>query len=182
MALNDIRLNPVLLADLYRNSLMETTGSSIKEKPNADNNKPASAEPKKIVQLKEWKYLGDHKKNILLIVRYKDATYLPDQQLNFLTSVLSACKLGLGDVAILNISNAPSHLYTDVLEKFKSSFIILFGTTPGEFEMPVDFPEFQIQPFNNCTFLHAPTLKILETDKILKSKLWVSLKKMFSLS
>ena len=167
--------------DLYRNSLIETTESSVKKEKLVTDIKPASPEPKKI-QLNEWKYLGDHKKNILLIVKYDDATYLPDEPLNFLTSVLNACKLSLGDVAILNISNAPSHLYTDVLEKFKSLFIILFGTTPGEFEMPVDFPEFQTQPFNNCTFLHAPTLEVLESDKVLKSKLWVCLKKMFNLS
>lgn len=180
MALNDIQLNPALLADLYRNTLIETTESIKKEKIVPGN--PVSVETKNNTQLKEWKYLGDHKKNILLIVKYHDATYLPDEQLNFLTSVLGACKLSLGDVAILNISNAPSDLYKGVFGKFKSSYVILFGVTPEEFQMPVHFPEFQIQPFNNCTFLHAPVLEMLEKDKVLKSKLWVCLKKTFNLS
>jgi len=180
MALNNIQLNSFLLTNLYRDSLIETNEISVKEKK-INSGTPITEETKNSL-LKEWKHLGDHKKNILLIVRYDDATYLPDEQLNFLTSVLGACKLSLGDVAVLNISNAPSHFYKDVLEKFKSSSIILFGFTPEQFQMPVHFPEFQVQPFNNCTFLHAPVLEKLESDKVLKSKLWVCLKKMFNLS
>jgi hypothetical protein len=87
----------------------------------------------------------------------------------------------LGDIAILNLTNAPSVLHKDIQNKFKSSVTILFGLTPEELEMPVNFPEFQVQAFNNCTFLHTPTLEKLETDKILKSKLWVCLRKMFNL-
>lgn len=127
---------------------------------------------------REWRYLGDYKKGILIIVRYNNEPYLPDQQLNFLASVLNACKLNLGDVAILNIAHGPfSH--KDLREKFKSRFTILFGLTPEEFEMPLSFPEFQVQAFNNCTFLHTPVIEALEADKVLKSKLWVCLKKMF---
>ena len=126
-----------------------------------------------------WKFLGEYKKSILIIVRYDNTPHLPDQQLNFLTSVLTACKLNLGDVAIFNVANGPSVLYKDLQEKFKSSFTILFGLTPEEFEMPLSFPEFQVQAFNNCTFLHTPVLETLEADKVLKSKLWVCLRKMF---
>jgi hypothetical protein len=128
-----------------------------------------------------WKYLGDYKKNILIIVRYHDVPYLPDEQLNFLKSVLSACKLNLADVAILNVANAPSSLYKEVQEKFKSNYTILLGLAPENLEMPLSFPEFQVQPFNNCTFLHTPVLEALENDKVLKSKLWVCLKKMFGM-
>ncbi len=181
MALNKIELNPFIIADLYKTSLVESGTNKITTKPDeilmGETLKNADAEKKQLND--EWKYLGQYKKNILLIVSYVHATYLPDEPLNFLTSILGACKLGLGDIAILNIAQAPSKMYKNVQEKFKSTNIILFGTTPTEFEMPINFPEFQIQPFNNCVFLHAPTLEQIEADKILKSKLWVSLRKMF---
>ena len=96
--------------------------------------------------------------------------------------MLGACRLSLDDVGIVNSSNAPSAFYKAMMEKFASTTTLLFGLTPQEFEMPVNFPEFQVQNFNNCTFLHAPVLERLETDKILKSKLWVSLRKIFNLS
>jgi len=177
MSLNNIQLNPSLLTDMYRTSLVET-----KENVRPEEKKYARAAietdtkgPKAV----SWKYLGEYKKNILIIVRYNDVPFLPNEQLNFLTSVLSACKLNLGDVAIFNTANAPSTFYKDLQEKFKSSFTILLGLTPEELEMPLSFPEFQVQAFNNCIFLHTPVLEVLETDKVLKSKLWVCLKKMF---
>jgi hypothetical protein len=182
MSLNHIQLNSAQLAEMYRTSLVDTN-----EDVQPGGKKQAVSLPvttavessAKSLKSPAWKFLGEYKKSILIIVRYYDIAYLPDQQLNFLTSVLAACKLSLGDVAILNIANGPSTLYKDLQEKFKSSFTVLFGLTPEEFEMPLSFPEFQVQAFNNCTFLHTPVLEILEADKVLKSKLWVCLKKMF---
>jgi hypothetical protein len=178
MSLNNIQLNPSLLADMYRTSLVET---NVSQRSEEKKYAPAAIEKTlaKDTKAVRWKYLGEYKKNILIIVRYNGVPYLPDEQLNFLTSVLGACKLNLADVAIFNTAHAPSALYKELQEKFKSNFTILLGLTPEEFEMPLSFPEFQVQSFNNCTFLYAPVLEVLETDKVLKSKLWVCLKKMF---
>ena len=195
MGLNNIQLNTLLLTDMYRNSLVDIKeipedrekifadsllgNTGVKKKDPLIRNQVLPDSPDNLRDREGWNYLGEYKKNILLIVRYMATTHLPDGQLNFLTSVLGACKLNLGDIAIFNITNAPSALYKDIQNKFKSTVIILFGLTPEELEMPVDFPEFQVQAFNNCTFLHTPTLEKLEADKILKSKLWVCLRKMF---
>jgi hypothetical protein len=177
MSINNIQLNPSLLADMYRTSLVQTKENvGPKEKNPVQVVKQADATDTKALT---WRYLGEYKKGILIIVRYSDVPYLPNAQLNFLTSVLTACKLNVGDVSIFNVANGPSTFYKDLQEKFKSNFTILLGLTPEEFEMPLSFPEFQVQAFNNCTFLHTPVLEVLETDKVLKSKLWVCLKKMF---
>jgi hypothetical protein len=184
MSLNNIQLNPSLLADMYKACLVDTN-ETVKQSGKKQTVLSAATPTvetgpvAKNVKSPAPKYLGEYKKNILIIVRYDATPYLPDEQLNFLTTVLSACKLNLGDVAIFNIATSRPALYKDLQEKFKSSFTILFGLTPEEFEMPLSFPEFQVQPFNNCTFLHAPVLEALEADKVLKSKLWVCLRKMF---
>ncbi len=175
MALNNIQLDPSLLTTMYRNSLVEANEAQKTQKKAVEEKDVLAKDPIAI----GWKYLGDYKKNILLVVRYAAATYIPDEQLNFLTSVLGACKLSLGDIAILNLTNAPSVLHKDIQNKFKSSVMILFGLVPEDLEMPVNFPEFQVQAFNNCTFLHTPALEKLEIDKVLKSKLWVCLRKIF---
>ncbi len=180
MSLNNIQLNSSHLAALYKNSLVET-GKIPQIKENVFTSPPVETEKLKEINapVREWKYLGEYKKNILLIVRYANATYLPDEQLNFLTSILGACKLSLGDVAILNLANAPADIYKPIFDQFKSRVTVLFGITPTEFAMPVNFPEFQVQAFNNCTFLHTPIIEELETDKVLKSKLWVCLRRIF---
>lgn len=181
MSINNIHLNPSMIAGLYKTSLVE----SVEYPKGIDKAPPASPEEAMEVKKSEpakvdWKFLGDYKKNILILVRYPSVPFLPDAQLNFLSTILGACKLNLGDVAILNISNHEPIIYSDVLKKFRSSFLVLFGVTPKEFDLPVNFPEFQVQSLNNCTFLYAPVLEKLESDKVLKSKLWVCLKKMFA--
>ena len=184
MSLNNIQLNPALLADMYKTSLVDANDSSVEGKRSQTGpiHTKTTAQPDEDTtnaKAVNWKYLGDYRKSILIIVRYNDVPYLPDQQLSFLSSILSACKLNLADVAILNVANTPQASYKTIQEKFKSSFTVLFGLTPEEFEMPLSFPDFQVQAFNNCTFLHTPVLEMLEGDKLLKSKLWVCLRKMF---
>lgn len=182
MALNDIQLNPVLLTEMYKDSIVEINDvpkqavDSIKDRVVAKKNDPGKA-----TDTTAPEYLGNFRRKILLIVRYPATTFLPDEQLNFLTSILGACQMGIADVAILNLSHSAWISYKDIQNNFRSSVTILFGLTPGEFEMPVNFPEFQIQPFDNCIFLCAPVLEKLESDKVLKSKLWFCLKRIFNL-
>ena len=173
MPLNDIQLSPHLVAELYKNSLIEEGDRNkaiISEEPKSSNKIAGDEE----LQLK---YLGEFRKNILLVVNYPNAVYLPDEQLNFLTTILDACKLSLADIAIMNHTLASG--YKEVFDQLKCGIVILFGITPAEFSLPIHFPEFQVQPFNHCTFLYAPELEKLETDKLLKSKFWVCLRKIF---
>jgi hypothetical protein len=185
MALNDIQLNSTVLAEIYKDTLVEIDGQSHPSQvPSLTLQKQVPAEDNSTTNSSSitWKHLGEFKKRILLVVSYPGVAYLPDEPLNFLTSILNACKLGLADVAILNIANLPSIQYSNLREKYNSAVIILFGSSPSELEMPVNFPEFQIQPFSNCTFLYTPVLEKLESDKILKSKLWVCLRRIFDLT
>ena len=184
MALNDIRLNSTLLAEIYKDSLVVIAGQSHAKEVHSstfETQMPVGDNSTTKTSSITWKHLGEFKKRILLVVRYPGAIHLPDEPLSFLTSILSACKLSLADVAILNIANLPRVQYGDLREKYNSAVIILFGPSPSELEMPVNFPEFQIQPFNNCTFLYTPVLEKLESDKILKSKLWVCLRRILDL-
>ena len=177
MPLNNIKLSPSLVAELYRHSLVEEDNNA-KQKI-SDSPLETKKSPVEINEMTQWRSLGDFRKNILLIVNYPSATYLPDEQLNFLTSILAACKLSLADVAIINLVHTPSTFYKDVLNQFKSRITVLFEIDPAEFSLPVNFPEFQVQPFNNCTFLWSPGLEKLESDQLLKSKFWVCLRKIF---
>jgi hypothetical protein len=181
MPLNNIRLSAGLVSEMYRNSLVELDEFHETGKENFDSPNEIKKTREDQPVIGDWKYLGDYKKSILLIVNYPGSAHLPDEQLNFITSFLTPCKLSLGDVAILNIAEAPSPMYKDVQTRFISKVTVLFGLTPAAFSMPVNFPEFQIQALNNCTFLSTPSLETMENDKVLKSKLWVCLRKIFGI-
>ena len=172
--INHIKLPASVLADIYHFSLIEAD-----EKP-ADLLTDNDTEIKPSV-LPVWKWLGENKKNILVIVRYRDTVHLPDNDLALLTGILGACKLSLADVAVLNHHNFPEASYKELLAFYKSKIVLLFAVEPASFGLPMSFPHFQIQPFAGNSFLFSPSLKELENDKILKSKLWVCLKRLFNI-
>lgn len=177
MGMNNMELSPAVLAALYSSHLIDT-GEEI-----LPAIAPAVIPEKKTVNAPEnpWKSLGNNKQNILIVVRYEDSPYLPDTELTLLTNMLSACKLSLGDVAIINLQHYRGISGKDILIHFKSKRAILFGIEPSEFGLPVSFPVFQVQNVANATFLYSPDLEKIGADKLAKSKLWVCLQRLFSI-
>ena len=177
MSLNHIKLAPSVIAGLYHFTLIDTQEITPKSKK-TDAGKDSLQE---LTSETGWKYLGENRKNILIAINHSDFVHLPDEELNFLTGILGACKLSIGDVAIVNFNNHPQSSYKDLKSHFKSKNVFLFDVEPATFGLPMSFPHFQIQTFANSSFLFAPSLKELEQDKLLKSKLWICLKRIFGI-
>ena len=106
---------------------------------------------------------------------------MPDSEFSFFTGILSACKLTVADVAIVNINNHPQASYKELTSFFTSKIVFLFDIEPAAFGLPMNFPHYQIQSFAGNSFLYSPSLKDLEDDKVQKSKLWICLKRLFNL-
>lgn len=179
MDLNHIELSAEVVSGLYPDSLVELN--------NAPAAKPVAAPPAEAGPARTdkpataWKSLGDNQRNILLIVNNEDVVFLPDNELTFLTGILGACKLTMADVAIINLHNNPEIVYKELITHFKAKVVLLFDVEPATFGLPMNFPQYQIQPFSGSSFLYSPSLKELENDRVEKSKLWVCLKRMFNL-
>lgn len=88
----------------------------------------------------------------------------------------------MGDVAIVNHASAPVNI-TALRAQLQPSVILLFGLEPTTIRLPINFPVFKLQPYDQCTYLSAPALDLLvqtsEESKLLKSKLWLCLKSLF---
>jgi hypothetical protein len=164
MDINNIQLTPATVTALFKNTLY-----------NEESKQPEMIKEEKAV----FKYLGQNNKKILLLVSYTDTAFLPDKPLDFLTSILGACKLNLADVAIINIANARDVNYKSLTKELQMQHAILFDISPDSLSLPVNFPLYQIQAFSNCTYLYVDSLEALEADKELKTKLWLCLKKIF---
>jgi hypothetical protein len=181
MGLNDLHLSPALLSRLYPSSLINTDNTDIVQPdPLAKELTKTKIETEKPTE-QAWKFLGSNQQKVLIVVNYGDAVLLPDEELSFLTNMLAACKLSLGDVSIVNRNNYKGVLYKEILTHFQSKIVFLFGVEPAEFGLPVSFPHFQVQSLANTTFLYAPALEERHTDTLLKSKLWVSLRSIFGI-
>ncbi len=169
------QLPDFLIADLYRNNLVILEEEVPKTAKPAKKHVPAAE--------RKW-YLGDNAKKIIILVNEPEAVYLPDASLQFLSSILHACKLNLGDIAIVNFQNDPVS-YQFLKEKLMPIQVLLFGVSAKKLLLPFMIPDYQVQKHDNCSFLQAPALETMMGDskesKLEKSKLWLSLKKMFGI-
>lgn len=131
-----------------------------------------------------YKFLGSNRRKITILVQSPGIAFLPDDQLAVLTKMLEACRLNMGDVAIVNHAAAPVTI-TALRQQLQPSIVLLFGLSPLEIQLPVSFPVFKIQAYDQSTYLCAPSLEELvgttDESKLLKSKLWVCLKSLFEI-
>ncbi|MBS1640334.1 MAG: hypothetical protein JSR12_09750 [Bacteroidetes bacterium] len=129
-------------------------------------------------------FLGDNKKNIAICINDETATHLRDEWLQLLTNILAACKLNIGDVAIINL-NKQSATFLQLKEKINPAYCILFGVKTNMLDLSFVIPDYKIQQHNACSFVIAPSLNLMEGNtqeaKLEKSKLWLSLKQLFNL-
>ena len=202
--MHGVKLPPALLADLYGDMLVIVGDTQPKavgaeeeviariqlpkevapaEKPviTATERKP---EPEKPVekQQQESPLLGRYNRKILVVVHESAYTHCSEDDLQFLQKILQALKLSMNDIGILNLAQHP-HDYTALANAFAPGEVLLLGPDAASLELPMRFPQFQVQPWGKVSFLQAPALREMNGDseeqKLQKKKLWEGLKRMF---
>ena len=166
MSFDDIQLPPALLVDLYKNSLVHLEDFET-VKPVIQTNQTV-------------KYLGENKKNILILVNDATAPFLNETAFNLLLNILTACRLNMGDIALVNKSTLKTP-FTDLIKQLTCKTILLFGIEAREMNLPIDFPHYQVQKHGSFIYLTSDDFETLEADKQRKGKLWLCLKKIFDL-
>ena len=166
MSLVNFQLPPIVIQDLFSNSLVEL-------------NKVQELSP--VLPENAFSWMGGNEQRVLIIVNNKDAIYLPGNLLEFLLGILAACKLTLADVALLNINKAGPVSYLELGRQLKMEKVILFGIDQAAIELPFKFPDYQVQKYDNMIFLSIPELEILLNNKEEKTRLWSCLQKLFNL-
>ena len=164
MSLDHIQLPAITIQQLYKNSLIASP-----EKENNGKNETG------------LKFLGGNKRGIILLVENKEATYLPGVLLDFLMEILTACKLSMEDVALVNIAKYNNFHYNEIVNQLDPKVFIVFGLSLSAIGLPFKIPEFQLQVFDKITYLSAPSISQLQADKELKRSLWSCLKQIFSI-
>jgi hypothetical protein len=169
MSFNKLSLPSTIIVDLFRHSLVQAGFGEGLAAVDTEGNQP-------------YRFLGGNLKKTNLIISSPDSFSIPEKHLSFLVKILEACKMTLADVAILN--HASRNIEIDELkEQLQPRTIILFGIEPKQINLPFNSPAFKIQEYDGCHFLYAPSMEELNQDtengKLLKSKLWVCLRKLF---
>jgi len=171
MNIDNIQLSSFVVGEWYKDTLIASPNTAPVKTPEAPT------EPN------NYKALGNNRRHIAILVHSPGIPFLPDNQLSFLTKILEACQLDIGDVAIVNTAAAEVQI-GPLRQQLQPTSILLFGIEPASIRLPINFPEFRLQPYDQCTYLLAPPLKALveqsEDSRLLKSKLWVCLKTLFN--
>lgn len=178
MSFKNLILPDILIAALYKNVFLVPEGL-----PGNNVNKNTGLVNE--TALDPVKFLGNNLKKITILVKHQADVFLPEKHLEFLTKILMACKLNIGDVAVVNEGFKFVDIHT-LKQQLKPTHVILFGIDPTELKLPLHFPHFKIQHYADSSYLSVPSLDQLNSDteegKLLKTKIWVCLKSLFEVS
>jgi hypothetical protein len=125
------------------------------------------------------RHLGDHERQILLLVRDPENVYLEEKAFQFLLSILNACGLSMTAIALVNTARTGTRSLPSIVSELGSQTILLFGIDKEELGLPIVFPSYQVQSFAGKTYLGADSLSLIEQDRHQKGLLWTSLKQLF---
>ncbi len=130
----------------------------------------------------EIDFLGGNEKNITFIVSNEHHTYLDDGELKFLSGLINACNITMGDISIVNFAHHKNIRYNVLSSFLASRKILCFGVSSLDIDLPFAIPYFQVQTFQEIQYIFCPHLEQLQEDVNSKKLLWVSLRKIFNLN
>ena len=164
MSIDNIQLSPQLCKNLFTNQLISEK-LTIETATTLQNSKVAS--------------LGGNLKKIVFLINNVENSFLSEPEMEMLTNLLTACKLNMEDVAMINFNQYPNLNYEKLLADFQPKKILVFGVTAGQLGLPFYVPHFQLQKFQQQIYFLNPSFEIFLTDIDLKKELWKGLQKLF---
>lgn len=127
-------------------------------------------------------YLGGNEKQIAILINDAQNRFIDEESLQLLVNMLSALKLTLADVAVINHSITP-FTYKEMMEQFGTRICLLFAVSTEQIQLPFEMPDYKVQAFADCRFLRSASLQQMKGTgkeaKLEKTKLWMCLKSIF---
>jgi hypothetical protein len=165
MSFDQIQLDPYLLARIYTQPIIPGKKA------------PVAATP---VTIPDVKFLGENQKNIALFIQNTGEAYLNEELFNLLTNILNACKLGMQDIALINVAHYPAMPLTSWQSAVSIKQAVLFGISPVTMGLE-DFPPYRVIAANGCQLLLSDDLLPISQDKMMKGRLWQGLKQLLGI-
>ena len=149
---------------------------------NKDTSNNATIRP--INELGQIKYLGEHLKQVTIIVKDELAVYLNENDLTLLSSILSACKLTLADVALINVAQQKLSLH-EILNVLPSKLVMIFDVSSTTLKIKLPTTLYKSIQLGDTYLLFSNSLSLMQggdqSAKLEKGKLWAILKSIFQL-
>lgn len=159
MSLKEVKLDPFLIAGIYRQPLIEKGDASADTPLDEGINIPA---------------LGNNKQRWLLLIHNPEDAYLKEDVFSMLLKLLNACKFTLDDIALVNMVHLKELNIQTLFQKFSPVKVILFGKALNELTTGHD--KNKAWEENGIYFLYADALEDMHKDSRLKMPFWNALK------
>lgn len=121
---------------------------------------------------------GKNKKQFVWVVNEAGYPFLSDEDFQFLSEVISACKMNMDDIALVNIAQNNMDFEQTIAELQPK---ILIASFLDQNWIPVKNEMYTLQQEENFQFYITEKLQVIRNDKVKKSKLWLALKQMLGL-
>ncbi|MEJ2882833.1 hypothetical protein [Pedobacter sp. GR22-6] len=125
----------------------------------------------------EYKFLGNNKRNILILVNDPLHEVSDEKGRELLRKIVKSVNLSANDFALLNYHQYPDSSYTQLMAHFTSTIVFAFGVSSQQLGLPVH-PENVVVREGEVMLIFSAELKRLEADMEGKKALWGSLKKL----
>jgi hypothetical protein len=160
----------------------QATTTVVQIEADKDNNYNTTNEP--IKELGQIKYLGEHLKQVTIIVKDELAVYLNENDLTLLSSILSACKLTLADIALINVAQQKLSLH-EILNVLPSKLVMIFDVSSTTLKIKLPTTLYKSIQLGDTYLLFSNSLSLMQggdqSAKLEKGKLWAILKQLFQL-
>jgi len=107
--------------------------------------------------------------------------HLNDDDLRFLTGILTACKLTISDVAIFNTASNLDYKYQQTVDHFKPKIILVLGIINQKFNLPDNTHKYHTIENQNIQLVFGSSLTEISKDVNEKKALWNCLKQIFGI-
>lgn len=165
MSFDQVQLDPYFLARIFTQPIIPGKKVTVADTP---------------AVIPDVKFLGENQKNIALFIQNEGGAYLNEELFNLLTNILNACKLGMQDIALINVAHYPAMPFTSWQSAVKMKQAVLFGISPATMGLE-DFPTYQVITANGCQLMKSDDLYPISQDKMAKGKLWGGLKQLLGI-
>jgi len=131
----------------------------------------------KALLLKSLKHKGNNEKKVLVLVSH--SIHDLDSKDNILLfNILKAIKLTLNDIVLIEYTSTSIQYLWRVFDIEKC---ISIGLNAKQIGFQSNFVQYSIFNIRNIAFMMSESAEVLNNHKKHKEKLWISLKKMFSI-
>jgi DNA polymerase III psi subunit len=142
----------------------------------ADKNRVAEPDvPEPVAFPIQFKYLGNNKRNILILVNDEQNEVSDEAGRELLRKIVKSVNLTANDFALLNYAKYKGTGFRQLLEHFSCNLVFSFGVTPVHLSMESPHPEYSIVLEGTVRMIFSAELKTLDQNPAAKKVLWGSL-------